>query len=398
MLFNKKYYDVIVVGLGAMGSAALYQLSGKGKKVLGIDQFEPPHQFGSTHGGSRIIRQAYYEGEEYIPILKASYDLWRKIENDSQSRFFEIIGGLMIGNRHNSIVDKSEISAKAYDIPYEIFDGGELKKRYPMFSPDGDTWALLDKLAGYVEPERGIKNQLELATKNNAKINLNELVEFWDAENYQQGIRVKTNKGDYITEKLIVTTGPWAKGMMQELGIILKPERLVQFWMNPVKNKTSFLPENFPIFLWNVEKNLDIYGFPAKDGIENGCKVAFYPHEDHPIRQFCTPYNIDRKVHQEDVELIKSYFEKYVPDLNGECLKTSVCMHTESPDLHPIIDFHPDYPQVCIANGFSGHGFKFSNIAGQILAELVYEGKSTFDISLFKADRFSSRLTNKEVK
>ena len=396
---KQKYYDVIVVGLGAMGSASLYQLatqlSGKGKKVLGIDQLAPPHNMGSTHGGSRITRQAYYEGKEYIPILKYSYDLWRKIEHDSQSRFFEITGGLMMGSRNNSIVDKSEMSAKAYDLPYEIFDHKEINKRYPMFKADENTWALLDKLAGYLEPEAGVKNQLELAVKEGAEVNTGEQVQFWDAENYAKGIRVKTNKGDYIAEKLIVTTGPWAKGMMQELGITLKPERLIQFWMKPTNNAAAFLPEHFPIFLWNVEKNLDIYGFPAKDGVEQGCKVAFYPHEDHEMREFCTAYNIDREVHKKDIELIRKYLSQYVPDLNGECLKTAVCMHTESPDLHPIIDFHPEYRNVCIANGFSGHGFKFSNVAGQILADLTINGKSDFDISLFKADRFSSRLSQK---
>ncbi len=388
MLFGKKVYDVIVVGLGAVGSAALYQLSGKGKKVLGLDQYEPPHIYGSTHGETRIIRQAYYEGKQYVPILKAAYEVWREIEKNSGDSFFEIADVLMIGSRQNSIVEQSEESAKAYDLPYEIFDHKELRNRYPQFNADQDTWALLDKLAGYVRPEAAVRNQIELGSKNGAEVGHNELVEFWDAENYPAGIRVKTNMGDYITEKLIVTTGAWAKGMMQEVGVKLKPERIVQFWVKPKKNEALFTKGTFPIFLWNVERNLDFYAIPGLDTGQGICKVAFYPHGDHPSRQFCTPYQIDREVRDSDFDLMHKYLAQYVPDLAGQFVKSSVCMHTESPDLHPIIDFHPDYKNVCIANGFSGHGFKFSNITGKILAELTLEGKTDFDISLFGAERF----------
>ena len=388
MLFGKKTYDIIVIGLGAVGSAALYQLSGMGKKVLGIDQYKPPHTYGSTHGDSRIIRQAYYEGKQYIPILQAAYEVWKEIESKSGESFFEITGALMMGSRYNSIVEQSELSAKAYDLPYEILDHKDIKSRFPQFKVDQDTWALHDKLAGYVVPEAAVRNQLNLANKNGAEVAANELVEFWDAENYPSGIRVKTNKGDYITEKLIVTTGAWAKGMMQELGITLKPERIVQYWVKPKKNIASFNKDAFSIFLWNVEKDLDIYGFPVLDVQAQTCKVAFYPHGGHPIRQFCVPTSIDRNIHKEDLDIIKDYLERFVPDLAGEIINTSVCMHTESPDLHPIVDFHPEYKNVCIANGFSGHGFKFSNITGKILADLILEGQTDFDISLFSAERF----------
>ncbi|MEM1135436.1 MAG: N-methyl-L-tryptophan oxidase [Bacteroidota bacterium] len=392
MLFNRKTFDVIVIGLGAMGSATLYQLAEKGKRVLGIDQYEPPHQFGSTHGESRIIRQAYYEGKEYIPILKSAYELWRKVERDSGDQFFEITGALMMGDRKNSIVERSEISAKAYDLPYEILDYKEIITKFPQFKPKPNTWALLDKLAGYVKPENAVKNQLTIAKKLGAQLGLNELVEFWDAENYQQGIRVKTNRGDYFTEKLIVTTGSWAKGMIEELGITIKPERIVQFWMQPKQYGASFALGKFPIFLWNVEKNLDIYAFPMLGEKTKGCKVAFYPHANHPFREFCTANNIDREVHPKDTEQMKLYLEEYVPDLNGVCTATSICMHTESPDLHAIIDIHPDYPQVSFACGFSGHGFKFSNVVGKILSELALNETPSFDLSLFSANRFSKRL------
>jgi len=392
MLFGKKTYDIIVLGLGAVGSAALYQLSKSNKKILGIDQYNPPHIYGSTHGNSRIIRQAYYEGKQYIPILQAAYEEWREIEKHSDTSFFEITGALMMGARNNSIVEQSELSARAYDLPYELLDSQEIAKRYKPFRPAQDTWALLDKLAGYVIPEKAVESQLQLAEKNGAEFGLNELVEFWDAESYAQGIRVKTNKGDYFTEKLIVSTGAWAKGMMQELGITLKPERIVQYWVKPKRNITAFNKTQFPIFLWNVEQDLDIYGFPMLDQSEGVCKVAFYPHANHPIREFCTAYNINRELNENDLSLMKAYLEKYVPDLAGKFIKTSICMHTESPDLHPIIDFHPENENVCIANGFSGHGFKFSNITGKILADLTLEGKTNFNISLFSAERFAKRL------
>lgn len=392
MLFGKKTYDVIVLGLGAVGSAALYQLSKSNKKILGIDQYAPPHIYGSTHGNSRIIRQAYYEGKQYIPILQAAYEEWREIEKRNEASFFEITGALMMGTRYNSIVDQSELSAQAYDLPYELMDSQEIAKRFKPFKPESSTWALLDKLAGYVIPEKAVESQLQLAKNNGAKFGLNEMVEFWDAESYTQGIRVKTNKGDYFAEKLIVSTGAWAKGMMQELGVTLKPERLVQYWVKPKRNIATFSKNQFPIFLWNVERDLDIYGFPILDQSEGVCKVAFYSHGDHQIREFCTAYNIDREVTENDLSLMRKYLEQYVPDLAGEVLKTSVCMHTESPDLHPIIDFHPEHSQVCIANGFSGHGFKFSNITGKILADLTLVGKTDFDVSLFSAERFAKRL------
>ncbi|WP_026210517.1 N-methyl-L-tryptophan oxidase [Flexithrix dorotheae] len=387
----KTEFDIAIIGLGAMGSASLFQGALKKKKVIGFDMFSPPHSYGSTHGGTRITRQTYFEGHEYIPILKHSYDLWRKIEKASGEDILNITGGLMIGDRFNSIVDKCLQSAKLYNLPYQLFNPVDLKNKFPVLNTGSNYFALLDESAGYLNPEKGVKSQLDLAKKLGAEIRFNEKVINWEINDNTGLVELFSETKKYFAQKLIITVGPWAVDQMKQYGIEIKPERIVQFWMKPKNDIKQFNPSNFPIFIWTVEKDLDLYGFPAVDNKMDGVKVAFYPHNKHPIRQYTHPDSIDREVSEEETLVMKEYLKRYIPELNTAPLKTITCMHVNSPDGHPIISKHPNYAQVLYGVGFSGHGFKFSNVVGEILTDLAISGKSKFNMKMFDISRFNKK-------
>lgn len=384
----KTLFDTIVVGLGAMGSATVYQLAQQGHRVLGIDQFSPPHDQGSTHGGSRIIRLAYQEGIEYVPLLQRAYTSWREIEAATGKSLLQITGGLMLGSRQDSIVDRSQKSADSGAVSYEILDTPEIGKRFPQFQVQDDTVALYDPVAGILNPEAGVAAQLELAARADAEIRLNEQVLRWEAHPSGSGVMVSTSQGTYAAKNIVLCTGPWAGPILAQLGISLEVERVIQFWMEPKIPFSHFSPDRFPIFLWTVDPHMEIYGFPGINGQEGGVKVSFYPKGPHPMRKLCNPDQISRTVKDDDLSAMRHYLQLLLPDLDGPCLRTMTCMHSTTPDMHPVICAHPEHPQVILAAGFSGHGFKFSNVIGEILSDLAREQTSPFDLSLFRPDRF----------
>lgn len=384
----KALFDTIVVGLGAMGSATVYQLAKQGHRVLGIDQFSPPHDQGSTHGGSRIIRLAYQEGIEYVPLLQRAYTSWREIEAASGRSLLQITGGLMLGSRQDSIVDRSQKSADSGAVSYEILDTHEIRERFPQFLVQEDTVALYDPVAGILNPEAGVATQLELATSAGAHIHRNEQVLSWEAHPSGSGVSVATSTGSYSAKNIVLCTGPWTGPILTQLGIPLEVERVVQFWMEPKIPFSQFTPDRFPVFLCTVDPNMEIYGFPGIDGPDGGVKVSFYPKGPHPMRKLCHPDQVSRTVTEDDLNAMRHYLQLLLPDLDGPCLRTMTCMHSTTPDMHPVICSHPEHPQVILAAGFSGHGFKFSNVIGEILSDLAREQASLFDLNLFQPERF----------
>ena len=274
-MMKNNTFDCIVIGLGAMGSAALYQLARSGARVLGIDAYAPPHDRGSTHGGSRIIRLAYQEGREYIPLLHRAYASWREIEAASGQSLLQITGGLMIGSREGSIVARSQQSADQESVAYEILDAAEIMQRFPAFQAGEDQIALYDPAAGVLHPEKAVAAQLGLARQQRAQVRLNEKVLRWEA--IGEGARVVTAAGEYQAGRLILCTGPWAGPLLAQMGMNLAVERIVQFWMAPKEDFSAFAPDRFPIFIWTADPHLEFYGIPGMDGPQGGVKISYYP-------------------------------------------------------------------------------------------------------------------------
>ncbi len=373
-------YDAIVVGLGGMGSATAYQLAGRGRRILGLERFSPVHDKGSSHGRSRIIRQAYFEGPAYVPLLLRAYELWERLEEETGEELMMLTGGLMIGRREDELVSGSMESAKAHDLPYELLDAGEIRDRFPPFSPDPETVALYEEKAGFVRPEETVKAHLDRASSLGADLRFEEPVLSWEASG--EGVRVETKEDSYEAERLVISPGAWAPQLLAELGLPLEVERQVMYWFEPTSGLEPFLPDRFPIFIWEPDDGNMFYGFPAQDD-DRGVKAAFFRAGGVPT----TPETIDREVHQGEIDLIRGYLAEHVPQLAGRCLDARACMYTNTPDEHFVISVHPEHSQVALACGFSGHGYKFCSVVGEILADLTTEGSTRHPIDLFSPAR-----------
>jgi sarcosine oxidase len=378
-------HDVIVAGLGGMGSAAAYQLAGRGRRVLGLERYTPAHDRGSSHGQSRMIRQAYFEDPSYVPLLLRAYELWRQLERETDEDLMTLTGGLMIGPPESRTFTGSKATADEYGLPYEVFDAGELKRRYPMFEPTEGTIALFEEKAGIVRPEAAVRAHLDRAASLGADLRFEQEILTWQPTDF--GVRVETASGVYEAKRLVVTAGAWAPKLLADLGLPLQVTRQILFWLDPVGGVEPFLPDRFPVFIWEPEDGNSFYAIPAHDGPRGRVKVAFFRADGTPA----DPDTIGREVHDHEVDFIRSYMAKYVPALDGELLYAKTCMYTNTPDEHFVISIHPEHPQVAIAAGFSGHGFKFCGVVGEILADLVTEGETDQPIDCFSPTRLAAR-------
>jgi sarcosine oxidase len=376
-------YDAIVVGLGGMGAAAAYHLAGRGKRVLGLERHATVHDRGSSHGESRIIRQAYFEDPAYVPLLLRAYELWERLEEETSERLVTLNGGLMIGPPDGALVSGSVASADEHGLPYEILEASELKRRYPIFEPDPNVVALYEERAGFVRPEAGVKAHLDRASSLGAELRFEERITSWEASS--SGVRVETEWGSYEAERLVVSAGAWAGELLAGLGIPLEVTRQILFWFRPEGGVEPYAPERVPIWIYEPDDGNMFYSFPAVDG-EESVKAAFFRADGKPT----DPETIDREVHDEEVEFIRGYLARHVPSMNGDLVVAKTCMYTNTPDEHFVISTHPDHPHVSIAAGFSGHGYKFCSAVGEILADLAIEGKTEHPIDLFSP----ARLTN----
>lgn len=374
-------FDVIILGLGAMGSAAAQHLASRGHRVLGLDQFTPPHDCGSSHGGSRIIRQAYFEGPDYIPLVLRAYELWHELERQTGIRLVHTTGGLVVGNREGELVRRTIASAEQHCIPIEMLGSAEIVSRFPAFKPLPDDAGVLEHLAGYLVPEDCIRAQLQSAAHEGAELHFEEKVLSWDAE--PDRVEVRTAKGSYAGRHLIITAGPWAGEVLQSR-FPLRVTRQVTAWIQPPGGVEHFVPRRFPVFIAeDPEGGYASYGFPAIDGPTGGIKVAI-----HGSRIECTPETADREIHESDFREIVSGLKQRIPAIEGELLRAKTCLYTVTPDEHFIIGPHPRVPSCTIACGFSGHGFKFAPAVGEILADLAIVGSTRHPIGLFSPGRF----------
>jgi sarcosine oxidase len=379
-------YNTIVIGLGATGSAALYQLAKRGARVLGIDQFAPPHDRGSSHGGTRITRLAIGEGAHYTPLVTRSHEIWREIERDTGRSLMILNSGLIISSAATSAKThvpgffQNTIDASLkFGIEHEILSASDIRRRFPQFRVQDDEIGYFEKSAGFLRPEECVAAQLELAERHGAEIHANEMMLSFDAKGH--GVEIRTDRGTYSAAKLIVAAGAW---LPQLLGpSVFKVYRQVQFWFD-VKDAAAFAPERFPIFIWEPRHAAQgIYGFPSIDGA--GFKIATEQYHTET-----TPDDVEREISQ--AEIAAMFAEHIAPNfayVTPNCLRAMPCLYTVTPDAGFVVDTWPGSERVILASPCSGHGFKHSPAIGEILADMAQGRESPFDLAPFRLARFS---------
>jgi sarcosine oxidase len=380
-----KTYDAIVLGLGGMGSAAAYHLAGRGLKVLGLEQFTPAHDKGSSHGKTRVIRQSYFEDPAYVPLLLRAYELWRQLEAESGEGLLFEVGGLMIGAENSSVVSGSLHSARTHGLPHEMLDAREVTRRFPVLTPPADHIALYEKKAGYVMPEKCVQAHLDQAARRGAELHFEEKVLGWKAAAGGDGVTVTTAKDAYEADRLVIAPGAWAPPVLTDAGLPLEVERQVLYWFDSAIGSAPFGPGQFPIYIWDAAPGVMPYGFPAIDGPAGGVKVALFR---SPEISVCSPETIDRAIHKTEVEFMQKTIVPLIPALSGKCVHAVTCMYTNTPDHNFVLAQHPKHSQVTIGCGFSGHGFKFASVIGEVLADLAVKGATSFDIDFLRPSRF----------
>ena len=373
-------YDVIVVGLGAMGSAAAYHLAKRGARTLGLDANPRGHARGSSHGRSRIIREAYYEAPEYVPLVQRAYQLWRELEEESGEPLLRITGGLWIGPPEGEFVVGALTSARKWGLPYEELGPAEVTARYPGFRVPDDLVAVYEPNAGILRPEACVGAHLDGAARHRAEIRLEETVRSWTVD--RGGVRVETDRETYTAERLVVAGGPWAPQLLADLGLPLEVWRIVNVHFAPTKPEL-FDADRCPVYFWQLRDGRgEYYGFPALPG--EGVKLG-----RHDIGELCTPETIRREVDPEEVEALRMMLDEYMPGASGPVISTLTCMYTNTPDRHFVIDRHPEHANVVYGAGFSGHGFKFASAIGEVLADLATDGASRQSVGFLSAARFA---------
>lgn len=370
-------FDVIVLGIGAMGSATAYHLARRGLKVLGLEQFNIPHEMGSSHGITRIIRMAYYEHPSYLPLLRRAYELWRELQQEVNEQLLFITGSIDAGPAGSQVFEGSRQSCEEYGLEHEVLTGRELNKRFPGYRLPGDAMAVFQPEGGFLTPERCIVAHVVQAQARGAEIRARETVLNWEATT--GGVRVRTERTTYEADKLVITAGGWVSKLVTPLADVAVPERQVLAWFQPLQ-VDIFQPERFPVFNLLVEEGryygLPVYGVP-------GFKLGRYRHLEEQV----DPDFYDRECNPRDEELLRTFTEKYFPLAAGPTMGLRTCMFTNTSDGHFILDKHPDYPQVIIGSPCSGHGFKFSSVMGEVLADLAEHGHTKHDIVMHRLQR-----------
>ena len=387
-----KVYDAIIVGLGAMGAAALYQLADRGALVLGLDRYGPPHDLGSSHGDTRVTRLAIGEGEHLTPLVKRSHALWRKIERETGADLFTANGELIISSAGRTATthvenffDNTLAAARDHGIAHEILDAAGIRNRFPQFAVRDNEIGYFEPDAGFVRPEAAIRAQLRLARRFGAEMHTSETFLGWRREG--KTVRVTTDKGSYVAKKLILAAGPWLPEILDEgFSVPLRVLRQVLFWFDVPQRIERFAPERCPVYIWELQTGTQvIYGFPAVDGARGGVKIATEQYDAET-----TPDSIARAVSDDEIRAMHAhYVAPYLPDLSPVCVRAATCLYTVTPDAGFVIDRHPQNDSVIVVSACSGHGFKHSAAIGEALAELVLDGASRMDLEDFRLDRFS---------
>jgi sarcosine oxidase len=375
---SARRFDAIVVGVGGMGSAALYHLARRGRSVLGLERFDVPNELGSSHGITRIIRLAYYEHPSYVPLLRRSYELWRELEGAASEQLLHITGSLDAGQPGSFVFEGSRRSCEEHGLEHELLDAAEVARRFPAYRLPPETLALFQPEGGFLLPERCIVAHVEQAQALGAVVQARERVLGWEPA--EDGVRVTSDRGVYEAERLVLTAGAWL-GELSGLPVVA--ERQVLAWLQPLR-PDLFEPERFPVFNLDVEEG-HYYGFPVF-GIP-GFKFGRF----HHLEERVDPDVLDREPRRKDEELLRAFASRYFPDGAGPTMTLKACLFENTPDEHFLLGLHPEHDQVVIAGGGSGHGFKFASVIGEIAAELALGEAPRLDIGLLRPQRFARK-------
>lgn len=368
------HFDVAVVGLGAMGSAAIAHLAARGVKAIGIDAYYPAHALSSSHGDSRLIRLGYFEDPSYVPLLQRAYANWRTLEARLREDILTITGVLQIGKPDSKIVSGTKKSCALHNLPLETLDPNEMRRRFPVFSLDGDEIALLDPQGGYLRPEAAVMGHLKLAAADGAALHFGEKV--MAIESGEGGVTIISDTGRYTARKVIVATGSWIGELVPDLRDHAVPIKQVVSWYQPTDGFVT-MPQRMPVFIRDEGENGSFFGFPAI-GVD-GVKVGRHAHFREPI----DPNQPNPAVDDKDTDLLDNFIKRRLPSAAGLRVRSTTCRYTMLPSEDFLIDLLPGDNRIVVASPCSGHGFKFTSVVGEILADLALDGGTDLPIGAF---------------
>ena len=369
-------FDCIVLGLGAMGSAAADHLTRRGYRVLGIDAHPRGHHWGASHGKSRFIREAYFEKPDYVTLVQRAYGQWRDLEARSGRALLEITGGLWMGALDSPIVAGARLSAERHGLAHELLPAHEIRQRYPEFRVGDQVWGLLEPNAGILKPEDCVSAQLAEAEQRGARLRFGERVVKWGPDG--DGVYVETDELRITADRLIIAAGPWAAKVLGDLQVPMEAHRVHYLHCEPDQ------PERFagsPLWLIDWAPGVYYYGVPYRAGA--GVKFGL-----HRASTACDPDTVDREVSAEQIEEFRAAMELLLPGSAAKLLWAESCLYAMTPDTDFIVDRHPQHGQVVFGCGFSGHGFKFAPVIGEALVDLAMDGRSELPIKFLRLARF----------
>jgi sarcosine oxidase len=369
-------FDVVVCGLGAMGSATLYHLAGRGKRVLGIERYAPGHERGSSHGASRIIRLAYFEHPSYVPLLRHAYRLWRELEQTSGQKLLHITGILEIGSQKSALVRGTLASARLHGLEHEVLAASELMRRFPAFEIPADYLGVFQPDGGWLAVESAFQAWISQAMRAGAQVRTGDMV--YAIEELPGAVRIRSNAGTIEAGAAVVCVGPWTRALLPRLAAPLRVTRQVMAWFKAAPSWPAL-----PVFLLESAHGVH-YGIPPECTNSAGMKVAKHHHRDETI----DADNYDRTISHADETVIRAALADHLPAANGRLLAAKTCLYTMTPDGDFVIDRLPGSPHIVVASPCSGHGFKFAPVVGEILADLVTHGQTRHDITRFRLGRF----------
>ena len=371
-------YDVIVVGIGGMGSAACWQLAQRGQRVLGLERFDIPHAMGSSHGVTRIIRLPYHEDPAYVPLLRRAYVLWRELEAATGEELLVITGSLDGGLPDGGVFDRALAAARQHGLPHEALTGAQVNERFPAYNLPHTHRLLFQPEGGFVASERAIVAHVRAAQAAGAEIHARERVLHWSAT--PGGVQVTTDRARYDAGRLVLAAGAWMADLDPALAGVAVPERQVLGWF-ATSRPDLFAPARFPVCNMQTEEGhfycLPEYALP-------GFKIGLY----HHLNETGHPDTLRREPDAADEAVLRAGAERYFPAGAGATMGLRSCLFTNTPDGHFLVGLHPAHPQVVLASPCSGHGYKFCSVMGEVLADLATAGTTAHDIGFLAPSRY----------
>jgi len=375
----RRRWDAIVVGCGVMGASVSYNLAKRGLRVLTLERYGVNHQFGSSHGRTRIIRLAYYEDPRYVPLLRRAFDSWREVESKSGKKLLEMTGGLMIGRPDSELVTGVIRSAKKYSLPYEVMSPSKVEERYEAFTLEEGFNAVYEVNAGILFAEECVRALVGLASEAGCDFRFSEQVSGWRSG--PEGVEIETPAGTQTADRLVLCAGAWNAGLLN--GILpLQCERQVPLWFSS-GGQSCFSPPKMPVFIMEEEQGIFYYGIPD---VGHGVKVA----RTHG-GELSSPDRVRREVTEKDVTPVRRFISRRLKNLDGPPIASSTCIYSNTPDLNFAVGPHPNDPRISVLSACSGHGFKFGSVLGEVVADLATDRRSDFDLSFLSLERFARK-------